>query len=179
MDRVEVIDDALRSEVLDLWCQVTDAGGSVGFVPGASREQVAAAMAAHESQMASGDAVAGALREPGGDLVGWAWWVRVPNPLLHHGRWLYRVMVDPARQRRGLGLLLMAGMHRLAREDGVELLELGVRSGSGASDFYARCGYVEVGRIPGAIRVGPGDDRDDVTMARRVDGEPLRPHGGS
>jgi hypothetical protein len=35
-----------------------------------------------------------------------------------------------------------------------------------------------VGRIPGAIRVAPGDDRDDVTMARRVDDAPLRPHGG-
>ena len=73
----------------------------------------------------------------------------------------------------------MAGMHRIAREDGVELLQLGVRSGSGASGFYARCGYTEVGRIPGAIRVAPGDDRDDVTMARRVDGRPLVPHGGA
>ena len=88
-------------------------------------------------------------------------------------------MVDPERQGKGLGLVLMAGMHRLAREDGVELLQLGVRSGSGASRFYAQSGYVEVGRIPGAIRVADGDDRDDVTMARRVDGEPLRLHGGS
>ncbi len=153
---------------------------SAGLVrAGAPRERVAGALATHETQMAGGDAVAGALREPDGRLVGWAWWVRVPNPLLHHGRWLCRVMVDPARQRRGLGRLLMAGMHRLAREDGVELLQLGVRSGSGASAFYAQCGYTEVGRIPGAIRVAPGDDRDDVTMARRVDGRPLVAHGGS
>ena len=73
----------------------------------------------------------------------------------------------------------MAGMHRLAREDGVELLQLGVRSGSGASRFYAQCGYVEVGRIPGAIRVGRATTATTSTMARRVDGEPLRPHGGS
>ena len=98
---------------------------------------------------------------------------------MHHGRWLYRVMVDPDRQRRGLGLLLMAGMHRLAGEDGVELLQLGVRSGSGASDFYTQCGYTEVGRIAGAVRVAPGDDRDDVTMARRVDGRAhCVAHGG-
>lgn len=177
--RVEAVDDTLRAEVLDLWCRVNDSGGSVGFLPGAPRERVAEALAEHERQMAAGDAVAGALRQPDGRLVGLAWWVRTSNPLLRHGRWLYRVMVDPARQRRGLGRLLMAGMHRLAREDGAELLQLGVRSGSGASDFYARCGYTEVGRIPGAIRVGPGDDRDDVTMARRVDGRPLVAHGGS
>ncbi|TPG19549.1 GNAT family N-acetyltransferase [Pedococcus bigeumensis] len=178
LGRVEVLDDALRTELLDLWCRVNDAGGSVGFLPGAPLERVAEVLATHEKQMAAGDAVAGALREPDGRLVGWAWWVRVPNPLLHHGRWLYRVMVDPARQRRGLGRLLMAGMHRVAREDGVELLQLGVRSGSGASAFYAQCGYTEVGRIPGAIRVAPGDDRDDVTMARRVDGRPPVAHGG-
>lgn len=29
---------------------------------------------------------------------------------------------------------------------------------------YAFCGYREVGRVPGAIRVAPGDDRDDVSM---------------
>ncbi|NNM44468.1 GNAT family N-acetyltransferase [Knoellia koreensis] len=176
--RVDALDQATREEVLDLWSRVTDAGGAVGFLPGASREAIAAALAAHEEQMAAGDAFAGALREPAGTLVGWGWWVRVPNPLLHHGRWLYRLMVDPDRQGRGYGLVLMAGLHRLAREDGVELLQLGVRSGSGVSAFYAQCGYVEVGRIPGAIRVAEGDDRDDVTMARRVDGQPLRPHGG-
>jgi hypothetical protein len=50
---------------------------------------------------------------------------------------------------------------------------------SGASTFYAMCGYAEVGRIPGAIRVAPGDDRDDIMMARRVDGRPLVADGGS
>lgn len=179
LSRVEVLDDRLRAEVLALWTAVNDAGGAVSFLPGAPVERVAEALAAHEDQMATGDAVAGALRDPDGALVGWAWWVRTANPVLHHGRWLNRVMVDPTRQGRGLGLVLMAGMHRIAREDGVELLQLGVRSGWGASEFYARCGYVEVGRIPGAIRVGPGDDRDDVTMARRVDGSALRGHGGS
>lgn len=178
VERVELLDDATRQDVLDLWCRVNDSGGAVGFLPGAPVERVAAALTAHEDQMASGHAVGGALRLPDRTVVAWAWWVATPNPLLAHGRWLYRVMVDPARQGRGLGLLLMAGMHRIAREDGVELLQLGVRSGSGASRFYARSGYVEVGRIPGAIRVAPGDDRDDVTMARRVDGRPLRPHGG-
>jgi RimJ/RimL family protein N-acetyltransferase len=179
VERVELLDEKTRRDLLDLWCRVNDSGGAVGFLPGTPVDRVARALAAHEEQMASGDAVAGALRLPDGTLVGWAWWVATPNPLLAHGRWLYRVMVDPARQGSGLGLVLMAGMHRLAREDGVELLQLGVRSGSGASRFYAQCGYVEVGRIPGAIRVAPGDDRDDVTMARRVDGEALRPHGGS
>jgi hypothetical protein len=33
--------------------------------------------------------------------------------------------------------------------------------------------------VPGAIRVAPGDDRDDVIMARRLDGAALQPHGGT
>ena len=178
VERVDLLDAGTREELLDLWQRVNDAGGAVGFLPVAPREDVAATLAQHETQMAAGNAVAGALREPDGTLVGWAWWVRSDNPLLHHGRWLYRVMVDPDRQGRGHGLVLMAGMHRLARQDGVELLALSVRSGSGASRFYRQLGYAEVGRIPGAIRVAPGDDRDDVTMARRVDGTPLVAHRG-
>ena len=34
----------------------------------------------------------------------------------------------------------------------------------GRGRFYGRCGYKEVGRVPGAIRVAPGDDRDDIYM---------------
>ncbi|MGL5911674.1 MAG: GNAT family N-acetyltransferase [Phycicoccus sp.] len=170
--RTSFTDDE-RGQVLDLWCRVNDAGGAVGFLPGAPRELVDDALAAHERQMADGHAVAGLLVAPRGVVVGCAWWARVRNPLLGHGRWLYGVMTDPERRGRRLGTLLMAGMHRIARDDGIELLQLGYRSGTGVSAFYAGLGYREVGRIPGAIRVGPDDDRDDVTMVRRVDGGPL------
>jgi hypothetical protein len=47
---------------------------------------------------------------------------------------------------------------------GIEAVRLSCRGGLGLEDFYARCGYKEVGRVPGAIRVGRGDDRDDITM---------------
>jgi len=51
----------------------------------------------------------------------------------------------------------------------VEIVELGVRSGYGTEDFYAGLGYEEIGRLKGGIRVAPGDDRDDIHMARRLD----------
>jgi RimJ/RimL family protein N-acetyltransferase len=181
VDRVAgPLDEAGRDEVLDLWCRVNDAGGAVGFRSGASREEVASTLARHEAQMADGQALLGQLRDASGRLLGLAWWVASPTPLMAHALWLYRVMVDPDLQGRNLGRLLMAGMHRLAREsEGVEMVTLDYRSGSGVGGFYARCGYTEVGRVPGAIRVAPGDDRDDVIMTRRLDGKPLRAHGGT
>ncbi len=86
-------------------------------------------------------------------------------------------MTDPARRGRNLGRLLLAAMHRTAREEGVEVARLDVRSGLGLVGFYERSGYVEVGRVPGAIRVAPGDDRDTVLMARRLDDRPMVPDG--
>ncbi|TQJ51329.1 RimJ/RimL family protein N-acetyltransferase [Phycicoccus sp. SLBN-51] len=184
VERVDLVHDAgqvpRRQEVLDLWCRVNDSGGAVGFAPGAGRDEVEATLVRHEETMAAGRAVHGQLLDPAGRLLGLAWWDESPTPLLAHARWLYRVMVDPDLQGRNLGRLLMAGMHRLARGmDGVELVTLDYRSGTGVGGFYARCGYTEVGRVPGAIRVAPGDDRDDVIMARRLDGGALQPHGGT
>ncbi|XVX18894.1 GNAT family N-acetyltransferase [Actinomycetota bacterium] len=174
-ERVERLDDAARAEILDLWCRVNDAGGAVGFLPGAPREAVAEALAAHEDLMARGQQTLVVLRASGGQLRGLAFWDAGTNPLLAHCRWLYRVMVDPDQQGRGLGLLLMAGLHRVAREDGVEIASLGVRGGTGTTAFYRQCGYEITGRIQGAIRVAPGDDRDDITLSRRLDGRVLPP----
>ncbi|GAA3617509.1 hypothetical protein GCM10022199_22340 [Marihabitans asiaticum] len=63
----------------------------------------------------------------------------------------------------------MAVLHRAAREQGVELLTLDYRDGDGLGDFYGQLGYREVGRVPGLIRVAEGDDRDSVTLVRRLD----------
>ena len=79
-----------------------------------------------------------------------------------------RVQVRPELQGKGLGRVLMAGVHDIARERGLEFLHLGARDGSGADEFYRRLGYEEVGRMPGAIRVAPGDDRDEILLVCRL-----------
>ena len=175
----------LREAVLDLWCAVNDAGGAVGFLPGAPRADVAAALSRHEAQMAAGYATAvllledaadvepGEASERAGRVVGLGFWGRGPNPLLDHTRTGHRIMTDPARRGAGLGRLLMDAMHDAARAEGVELVIVQARGGHGTERFYERCGYVETGRIPGVIRVAPGDDRDEITLARRLDGRPL------
>lgn len=167
------LDEPTRESVLDLWCAVNDDGGAVGFLPGAPRSEVARALAVHEEGMADGSTSLVLLRRPDGRVVGAGFWVADRNPLLGHARTAYRVMTDPALRGRNLGRLLLAAMHRAAREQGVEVAVLDVRSGLGTTRFYERCGYVEVGRVPGVIRVAPGDDRDSVVMARRLDGRPM------
>ena len=169
----EWLDEPTRESVLDLWCAVNDAGGAVGFLPGAARHEVASVLAVHEEGMADGGTTAVLLRATGGRVVGLGFWVADRNPLLSHARTAYRVMTHPDMRGRNLGRLLMAAMHRVAREQEVEVAVLDVRSGLGATRFYEGAGYVEVGRVPGVIRVAPGDDRDSVLMARRLDGRAM------
>lgn len=163
-------DEQTRESLLDLWCAVNDTGGAVGFLPGAPRDRVAQALSVHEEGMADGTTTGVLLRGPHRRIVGAGFWVADRNALLGHTRTAYRIMTSPDLRGRNLGRLLMAAMHRVAREQNVEVAVLDVRSGLGTTRFYEGCGYVEVGRVPGVIRVAPGDDRDGVVMARRLDG---------
>ena len=98
-------------------------------------------------------------------VVGWLLLERDARTFAAHWRWLKRLQVDPAAQRRGVGSLLMQEAARFAREDlGLEFLVLTVRSGTGASDLYERLGYREIGRIRSALRIAPGDVRDEIMM---------------
>lgn len=107
--------------------------------------------------------VASSELAPGDQVVAWLLLAESESHLRRHWRTVYRVQVDPARQGAGLGTSLMAAAARYARDSlGLAALTLMTRSGTGAERFYKRCGYREVGRIPGAIRVRPGDDRDEV-----------------
>lgn len=67
----------------------------------------------------------------------------------------------------------MQEVARAARDDfGLEWLHLALRSGQGLEGFYESCGWQEAGRWPSALRLRPGDDRDEVLMVL-----PLTPGG--
>jgi GNAT superfamily N-acetyltransferase len=86
------------------------------------------------------------------------------SAIQRHWRTLQRVMVRPELQGTGAGRLLVEGLHEIARDLGLEQLQLTVRSGEGLESFYERFGYFVVGRHPGALRIARGDDRDEVMM---------------
>lgn len=172
-------DDAPVDELLDLWVRVNDAGGAVGFLPGASRREVTQTLESHLSEVRAERALLVAMWEPTGALLGFGFW-RAPRVRgQEHIAELVRLMVDPGAQGRNLGQILLAGMVGIVRRElpGIRLLRLDYRSGLGLGGFYEAAGWAEVGRLAQAIRLEAEEFRDDVLMARRVDGTPLVPDG--
>ena len=160
-------DPAVRAGLLALWVDVIDAGGSVGFLRPAPVDDVARTLDAALARVAAGTDALGVLREDGA-YVGMGLLVDTGSGLRRHWRTVLRVMVSPTLQGAGNGRRLMAGLHGLARELGLEQLALSVRGGENLEGFYARLGYTVVGTHPGAIRVGPQDDRDEVMLVLRL-----------
>lgn len=162
--------DALRAELLPLWVDVVNAGGAVGFLAPVTTDEVGPVLDAELYSVREGTARILVLRVRG-QVAGFC--VLRLNTIAIMAHWAHvgRVMVDPGRRGAGLGLALMGGLHREARAAGLEALRLSTRGGLGLEGFYARAGYVEVGRVPRALRVGTPevpDDRDDVLLWREL-----------
>ena len=164
---VTAVDDTLRAELLACWVDVSNAGGAVGFVPPVAAADVGPVLDRLLEGVTSGRDVLAVLTVDGA-TAGFAALVGSSSPLRRHWGTVLRVQVHPSRQGRGLGRVLMAGVHEIARARGWEFLHLTARGGTGVDGFYRGLGYAEVGRLPGAIRVAPGDDRDEIAMACRL-----------
>jgi GNAT superfamily N-acetyltransferase len=158
----ELTDD-LRARIVALWVEVTNAGGAVGFVaPVRSGDVRPVADRALDAVAAGTDRMI--LGVDGDEVVALLFVVNNRFALKDHWRVLKRVMVTPRGQKRGLGAALMREAEALGRKAGLAALQVTVRGGMGTESFYAKLGYREVGRLPGALRVGPGDDRDEIQM---------------
>ena len=164
---MSAVDDALRGELLVCWTDVTNAGGAVGFVPPVVEDDVAPVLDRRLDGVRAGRDVLAVLTVDG-VLAGFAALVPPSGPLRRHWATVLRVQVHPSRQGEGLGRVLMAGVHDAARGLGWEFLHLTARGGTGVDTFYRRLGYQEVGRLPGAIRLAPGDDRDEIILFCRL-----------
>jgi GNAT superfamily N-acetyltransferase len=162
---VSAVDDVLRGELLSCWTDVSNAGGAVGFVPPVTADDVEPVLAHLLEGVHSGRDVLAVLTVDG-TTAGWAAIVGSSSPLRSHWGTVLRVQVHPSRQGQGLGRALMEGVHEIARRRRWEFLTLTARGGTGVDGFYRALGYHEVGRMPGAIRVAPGDDREEILLRR-------------
>jgi GNAT superfamily N-acetyltransferase len=159
------VDRALRDGILALWADVSNADGAVGFVPPVDREAVRPELVKHLASMAEGRTRLLVGYDEEGAVAATAFFTYNTHRLMLHWVWLYTVMVHPRHQGMGHGRDLMAAAADAARGfEGIEAIRLTCRGGTGVDRFYGACGYKEVGRVPGAIRVADGDDRDDITM---------------
>lgn len=156
---------ALHEGILDLWTDVTNAGGAVGFVGPVLRDDVRPQLAKQLAAVAEGSTRLLVGTDADDRVAATAFLTLNGHSLMKHWLWAYTVMVHPRHQGKGYGRDLMAAVADGARAiDGIEAVRLTCRGGMGLEHFYAACGYKEVGRVPDAIRVAPGDDRDEITL---------------
>lgn len=155
----------LRDGITALWTDVSNAGGAVGFVPPVTVERVRPTADKQFAGVAEGpDRLLIARDGTDGALAACLFFEDQRFELMAHWQLLKRVMVHPRYQGAGYGSALLAEAERIARGWGLAGLRLTLRGGRGLEAFYARSGYKEVGRLPGAIRVAPGEVYDDVFM---------------
>lgn len=162
------LSEELREQLTQIWTDVSNADGAVGFVPPTTVEAVRpVAEEAFQRSATQKDHIIVAFVEE--QPIGFVFLTGRPGALFGHWATVKRLQVHPDSQGSGIGGALIEAVHEMARDQlGMEQLLLTVRGGTGRERFYERHGYNEVARIPGLIRVAPGDDRDEIYMTREL-----------
>lgn len=155
----------LRRALVACWVEVTNSGGAAGFpFPPVDADRVSPALN-RIIDLLSPDTSRLLTATVGGELAGWLNIRRDQFELITHWGTLHHVQTRPDVRGRGIGRALMCGAREVARDEmGLEQLHLAARGDAGLEDFYERLGWREAGRWPGALRLAPGDDRDEVLM---------------
>lgn len=161
------VPETLRAAMIDCWVEATNAGGAIGFVAPTTAAEVTPELDRSLEAVRTGAHTLVVVRF-GQQLAGFGFLAMNERAAFRHWATVRALQVHPKWQGRGLGRVLLDGLADVGRAHGLERLQLDYRGGLGLGAFYRHCGYVEVGRIPGAIRVSPGDDRDQVFMIRNL-----------
>ncbi len=159
------VSPGLRQELIDCWITVSNAGGAVGFpFPPVDATDVAPAADRLIDGLNPGRSRL-LIARTGDTLAGWVHLQRNPYPLIAHWGTISHLQTLPACRGQGIGGALMAHARQVGRaEMGLEQLRLAARGGTGLEHFYGRLGWTVIGRWPGALRLAPGDDRDEMLM---------------
>ncbi|MBX4867117.1 MULTISPECIES: GNAT family N-acetyltransferase [Rhizobium] len=105
-----------------------------------------------------------------GEPVGIMGLFRQRSSKMAHRATIVMVYVRAKLRGTGLAVRLLKAISEHARDIGIRQLELFVNAENpGAMRFYERQGFVEIGRVPGAV-LEDGREIDDVMMARRLVG---------
>ncbi|RDI19709.1 GNAT family N-acetyltransferase [Lentzea flaviverrucosa] len=156
-------DDDLRAEIHAVVHDVVAAGGAVGYHEPPTYDRISTWLDTVLKQVRDGDAaftaatVDGVVRAVG-------LWRRGSTAVFQHRAEVQQIMAHPSARGLGLGKRVMEGLVANAREQGIEIVMLGVRGNNhGAIELYESLGFRECGRMPNAIAVGT-ERWDDVWM---------------
>ncbi|WP_437089350.1 N-acetyltransferase family protein [Streptomyces sp. enrichment culture] len=174
--RPEDLPPDLRRELLACWAAVANAGGAVipadCPMPPLSPSHLAPALDRLVEQLAPRRSRL-IVATVDGALAGWLLVRRESHPLETHCGVVNHVQTQVPLRGLGIGAALMRHVRDVARDEmGLERLKLTARAGLGLEVFYRKAGWTEVGRWPGALRVAPGDDRDEILMSLALRNEP-------
>ncbi|MFB7586350.1 GNAT family N-acetyltransferase [Streptomyces sp. NPDC056169] len=161
----DAVTGPLATALTACWIEVSDAGGAAGFpFPPVDPAEVAAAVDRIVTGLDPGHSRL-VVATVGGAVAGWLNLRRDPHPLVAHWGTLHHVQTRLHVRGRGIGAALVRQARVIARDEmGLEQLRLAARGGVGLEEFYGRLGWQEIGRWPGALRLAPDDDRDEVLM---------------
>ena len=155
---------ALKQDIIACWIMVSNAGGAAGF-PFPPVDAGIVAPVADDLIAGLGPDRRLIVARAGEALAGWVHLQRHRDPLIAHWGTISHLQTLPAFRGQGLGRALMVSARQIARQEmGLEQLHLAARGGMGLERFYAKLGWREIGRWPGALRLAPGEDRDEVLM---------------
>ena len=161
--------DELVESILQLWVDVSNAGGAVGFSPGVSMEDVRALAEPALARVEAGaDDLVVAMN--GERVVGLGF--LATNELAIHSHWatIKRLQRHPDLRAAGVGTALLEGLEAAARDRGLQRVVLTVRGGTGREGFYAAHGYRLEATVPERIFLAPDDIREEHYMGKRLDG---------
>ena len=159
----------LTASLVDLWVDVTNAGGAVGFAAGVTPAMVAALSEPAFARVSAGtDDVVVAFIDDRVAGIGFL----ATNDLAIHAHWatIKRLQRHPDLRASGVGAALLDGLEDAARARGLERLVLTVRGGTGREGFYADHGYRVEAVLPRRILLDDGDFREELVMSKSLSG---------
>jgi dUTP pyrophosphatase len=169
--RNPALDPPLVEALVDLWTEVSNAGGAVGFLPPVARDEVrAVADSAFERVTRGIDDLAVTWHD--GEPVGLGFLCANEWPLYRHWALIRRLQRHPERRGLGIGSALLTELEAAAHDRSYERLVLTVRGGTGREGFYLAHGFSIEARLPRRIRIADDDVREELVMSKDLSGAP-------
>ena len=155
----------LLDALVQLWTDVSNAGGAVGFVPPVTPEAVRPVAEGAFDRVRSGadDLVVAFERQR---PIGLGFLATNSLDLHRHRGTVKRLQRHPDHPGAGVGGAVLDELEAAARGRGLDLLTLTVRGGTGLEGFYLARGYRLDAGLPARLRMADGDFVEELHLSK-------------